>query len=146
MSGKTDKQLAIFALIEEYNEEHGIKYNPIREMIDMGLDKLVDEHIRFNAHKEVAAYMYPKRRAEDEQGNPGNDYTIQIMNYTNNIIEGKDPQQIVAKQYEIPYGKPLSNETGEVIDLKAIERENARLELEERLAEESGEVRDPDAY
>lgn len=105
---KTEKQLAIFALIEQYNQDHpGENYNPVIEMIKMGQNPTVDEHVRFSAHKEVAGYMYPKRRPEDQDGNPANDYTIQIVNYSDNrVLE-------TTKTPELP---KVTEVQGEIVD------------------------------
>ena len=73
---KTDKQLAIFALMEEQDPT----YNPIREMVKLATTSL-DDAIRLSANKELAQYCYAKRRPEDIDGKAGGDVLIQIIKY-----------------------------------------------------------------
>lgn len=38
-------------------------YNPILEMAAIATDKEADLRVRYDAHKEIAQYIYPKRKA-----------------------------------------------------------------------------------
>ena len=52
--------------IEEYCRQK--KYDPLHAMIDIALDANTDPAIRLSCHKEVAQYIYAKRKAVELSG------------------------------------------------------------------------------
>jgi hypothetical protein len=41
---------------------------PIEEMVEIAMDESVELEIRFHAYKELAQYIYPKRKALEHGG------------------------------------------------------------------------------
>jgi hypothetical protein len=56
-------------------------YDPLRAMIEMANEPDADPGLRFAAHKEVAGYIYPKRKAVEVSGEDGEklDVTIHLV-------------------------------------------------------------------
>jgi hypothetical protein len=100
---KTDKQLAIFALMEEVDSN----YNPIKEMVKLATTS-IDDGIRLAANKELAQYCYAKRRPEDAEGKSGGDVMIQIIKYAPPEAIASPVKQIAPEQ--VIDVKPLTEE------------------------------------
>lgn len=57
-------------------------YDPIQAMIDIARDENADPAMRMMAHKEVAQYVYPKRKALEHSGPEGEQINVVIKDYT----------------------------------------------------------------
>lgn len=64
---KNQPKRALLKLIQELYPN----YHPVLEMAKTANDKEVDAALRFNANKEVAQYVEPKRKAVEVTGEDG---------------------------------------------------------------------------
>ncbi len=101
---KTEKQLAIFALMAEQDAN----FNPIKKLVELATTS-VDPTIQLNASKELAGYCYAKRRPEDSDGKAGGDLIVQVVKFVQNEITPGQPME------ELPKAK--------VIDVQVITEE-----------------------
>ena len=62
--------------IEEYCRKK--KYDPLHAMIDIALDANTDPAIRLSCHKEVAQYIYAKRKAVELSAGPDDHIEIKV--------------------------------------------------------------------
>lgn len=69
-----DTASLIAAMQEKYPD-----YDPVMAMIEIANDPEVDNALRLTASKEVAQYVYPKRKAVEHSG-PGGTPLIQVFN------------------------------------------------------------------
>lgn len=54
-------------------------YDPLVAMVRLANDPTKDDQLRFNAHKEIAQYMYPKRKAVELSGVEGAPLDLEIV-------------------------------------------------------------------
>jgi hypothetical protein len=67
VGSKNQPQRALTLLLKE----HFPNYHPVLEMAKLANDKEADSTARFNANREVAQYMEPKRKAVEVTGEDG---------------------------------------------------------------------------
>ena len=75
---KNQPKRALLKLIQEQYPD----YHPVLEMAKVANDKGADETLRFNANKEVAQYIEPKRKAVEHTGEDGGALQVEIVKFT----------------------------------------------------------------
>ena len=79
--GKPNKKLSE-SLFDRIKQKFP-NYDPVIKMIEIALDDCNSKELRFNANKEVAQYIYPKKKAVEHK-----------------TEDGSAPFQIIIKRYE----------------------------------------------
>ena len=74
---KNQPKRALLALLQEKYPN----YHPVLEMAKIANDPESDPAVRFNAHKEVAQYVEPKRKAVEVSGEDGGPLTVEIVKF-----------------------------------------------------------------
>ncbi|MET0063216.1 MAG: hypothetical protein ABW176_13070 [Candidatus Thiodiazotropha endolucinida] len=55
------------------------KYNPVVQMAEIAQDKKVDMNLRVQCAKEVAQYLFPKRKAIEVSPGAGEEFTFNMV-------------------------------------------------------------------
>ena len=79
--GRVNKKLSD-SLIERIHEKYP-DFCPVLEMIDTAMDPNNTPDLRFNACKEVAQYIYPKKKAVEVNSREGGTFQVVLKQYNN---------------------------------------------------------------
>ena len=83
VGSKNQPKRALLALIQEKFPN----YHPVLEMAKLANDPEADATLRFNASKEVAQYVEPKRKAVEFTGEGGSPLVVEIVRYADSTTE-----------------------------------------------------------